>query len=284
MRRAAEEKARHKEAKDEIAGTITQGILEQAARGGFAVHEETEQALLGAEEEAQQQAPLAEPPPDPVDRIITSIEGEQASKTEEIAELMEQEEIEAELTMPDFEAEADAELLNQEIAEDGEGMADFSQEWEEEEPDMSDARRRAIVAEKKAAYYENLAANRERKKWRAEAAKHFPHSVHALDKIQANSRKGFLREAKQAHDTVKDYVKQATTIRLAELDAEREGLAEAERVKAENAWGKPTAGPGSPAPGGPDYSHQIAKARADNDLPLVLTLKRLEAEARGEVQ
>jgi hypothetical protein len=261
---------------------IAGGMLKQAAERGFDISDDAKEKLELAQQEEQPEAPTPPPEPknDPVDRIVANLSEDAAQKLVSVEEEMEQEEIEEEAGMPDFEAEAEAQLLNEEIAEPEETEGeDFG--WPEETGSSED-RKRAIIAEKKAAYYEKLSADRERKKWKDEAKKAFPHSLHALDKIQAKSRRGFLREAKAAHESVVGYVTEATKQRVAELEAERE-LAKAEaEAKVADAWGTPTAGPSSPSTGPThEFDEMYRKARLNNDLAGMLTARRLRDQAQG---
>jgi hypothetical protein len=220
---------------------------------GFAVSDDTKQKLSAkTEPETPVKEPEGDPGQDAIDKIIAGIETEAGADLE----LEEEPEVEE---MPDFEAEAERQLLDEEIAEVESGY----EPEEEEQPVDSNARKRAIIAEKKASYYENLRAQDSRKKWEVEAAKHFPFSTYAFPKITATSRRGFLRDAKAAHEAVKPFIKSAVQKREEELQAERAKLREQEQAKAQDAWGKPTNAPSTPAG---RYEAEMEKARQSGDL------------------
>jgi hypothetical protein len=198
---------------------------------GFAVSDDTKQKLSAkTEPETPVKEPEGDPGQDAIDKIIAGIE-----------------------------AEAERQLLDEEIAEVESGY----EPEEDEQPVDSNARKRAIIAEKKASYYENLRAQDSRKKWEVEAAKHFPFSTYAFPKITATSRRGFLRDAKAAHEAVKPFIKSAVQKREEELQAERAKLREQEQAKAQDAWGKPTNAPSTPAG---RYEAEMEKARQSGDL------------------
>jgi type I site-specific restriction-modification system R (restriction) subunit len=256
---------------DEVGDVITKSLLSEAVTQGYQVDDDTVKELE-PEPEPEPEGPPAQV--DAVDKIISAIE-EEPQKYHDISSEMDDEEEEKEET-PDFEAEAEAELLNQEIADDNVEYV----EDEEEEGESRSERKRRIIAEKKAAYYENLTAQRERSKWENEALEHFPFSKPHLSKITATSRRGFLREAKKAHEDVKPFIKEVVSAREAELMAERANIREEEKAKADAAWGKPTAGPGAPSPVGPDYEAEIKAARRKGDLATIIGL-RMKQQAEG---
>jgi hypothetical protein len=256
---------------DEVGDVITKSLLSEAVTQGYQVDDDTVKELE-PEPEPEPEGPPAQV--DAVDKIISAIE-EEPQKYHDISSEMDEEEEEKEET-PDFEAEAEAELLNQEISDDVEYD-------EEEEGETRNERKRAIIAEKKAAYYEGLRARDQRGKWEAEALRQWPLSEYALPKITATSRRGFLREAKAASEAVRPFVKKVVDARTAELEAERATLRAEEKEKADQAWGKPTAGPGAPSPTGPDYEAEIKEARRKGDLATIIGL-RMKQQAEGGEQ
>lgn len=263
------------EATQAAAGLITGGILEEAVQSGYAVDEKTEAAVQQqAQPDPEPEAPVA--PADPVDEIVDSLRVQGEDETQDISAEFDQGD---EFEVPDFEALADAEILNEEIASAGE--EGYEPDWEEDPVD-SEARKRAIVAEKKAAFYENLTASRERKKWEAEADKHFP-MWRARGDIKATSRRGFLKAAKEANDVVKPFVKAAVKTREEQLEAERVTAKAEAKAEAAEAWGKPTVAQNAPTYDGVDLAAELKQARRDQDLARVLAVKRAMAEQGGEV-
>lgn len=189
---------------------ITEGMLESVSRGSG--NEET------AAEETQPEAEAEEftlPDLDP-------------KLPEDLAE---------ELEMPDWDAED---------VDEGEEAEEDDEEWdgEEQDPRVLELKRKLRTAEKRIAWEQGKKAEAQREKWKAEALKYLPLSEYALDDIKATSRRGYLREAKKAHDAIKP-----VAMRIAQQYAEAHKAAKdaaiAEgRQAAEDAWGKPTVSPG----------------------------------------
>lgn len=247
---------------------ITQGLLEEAASRGYEVSDDAAATLQEQEEQKQAEAPAEEAPPeppDPLDSIIASVQAESAEKFEEAA----QEEPDDEETMPDFEAEAEAQMLDEEISHQDDD------EWV-----YSEDRKRAIIAEKRAAYLESQNAKRERGRWEAEARKQWPYSTYAFQNIKATSRRQFLREAKAAAEAVTPFIKEVVAKREAELAAERANLKAEEKAKAAEAWGEPTTPPAG-TPNVRDWDAEIAAARRDQDLARIIGIQRERDQAGG---
>lgn len=178
---------------------------------------------------------------------------EEASEEEPVAEVETQQETEAVSELPNLDPS-----LPEDLAEELE-MPDWEEdeeevEVEEEKDDLEDEyaddpryqelQARLARAEKKAQWAEQKRAEANRKKWEAEAKKYFPLSEYALSDIQSTSRRGFLREAKKAHEIVKPQV-QAFITRLNESKQAAVDAAVAEALEeAKRAWGRPTVGPG----------------------------------------
>ena len=133
---------------------------------------------------------------------------------------------------PDFEEQAEAELALEEPDDDDDDYVD---------PEVRDLRKQLKVAQKKAEHFESLRLRADRSKWETEAAKFFPFAN--PDTIAADSRRGFLREAKAQHEQIKAAVQPV----LAQYKADRETIRaelEAEvRAEISAAWGKPTVNP-----------------------------------------
>jgi hypothetical protein len=270
VRSRAEAMEEARKNRESLAQNVTQGLLAEAIAEGYPVAEETKEALVVQEEPAPE-APVT-PEPDAVDQILASMEADQ-----NIVEVEDDEEEEVEV-LPDFEAEAEREIIDMEIAA-AEGEYDDSELTEEALAE----RKRRIIAEKKAAHFENLTATRERKKWEAEVLKHYPFSKHALPNIKATSRRAFLKEAKAAHDAVKPYIKETVNKLVAESEEERAGLAAQERARAEAAWGKPLVGGGTGEgnPAAAKHWQAWETAREKNDLAAMI-VARAYAEAEEE--
>jgi hypothetical protein len=173
-----------------------------------------------------------------------------------------------ELDEPDFTAEAEAEVNNDEDLnyEDGD----------------TEERKKRIAAEKRTAWLEGRLADQSRAKWKAEATKYFPLSEHALNDIKADSRRAFLREARAAHDSVVPYIKPLIEkLKAAEEQAKAEGALEG-RQEARVAWGNPTTGPGSvPVQAGASNA-ELAEARKSGNLAKVISVMRKQATGAKE--
>lgn len=261
------------EATQAAAGMITGGILEEAVGAGYAVDERTVEAIKEQAEPAPEvEVPAA--PPDPVDEIVESLQAQGVEETDDISAELEQDD---DFEVPDFEAEVDAELLNEEIAgasEDG-----YEPEWEADPVDNA-ARREAMLARREANYYKNITAKRERKKWEAEADKHFP-LWRVRGDISATSRRGFLKAAKQSNDAAKPFMAEGIRKAKEQLEAERAQVRAEEKTRAEEAWGKPTVAQNAPSAEAEDLSAALKDARRNQDLAKVLSIKRAMAEQGG---
>jgi len=273
-RRLSKELAR--EESEAISQNVAAGILDQAVKGGFSVHEKTAEALARTEQaEVPEEVPPEAPPPDPVDAIVDSLSTELEEKVEQA--VVEEEPDDDEFQTPDFEKQADEELLNEEISAGGdEGFVEV--EWEDETPVDREDRRARIIAEKKAAFYENLTAQRERKKWEREADEHYG-MWRARGEINVTSRRAFLKAAKEAHEAVKPFVKQAVKTREEQMETERASMRSEEKEKAAEAWGKPTVAQNESPEPGVDYHGEWSRARKDGDLARMLSVKRAAIQA-----
>jgi len=143
------------------------------------------------------------------------------------------EDIQALVDEPDFEAEAEEEL-----------HAAVEEEWEQDDeyadPRLAEERKRRMAAEKKAAHYEQLRVKDARKGWESEAEKFYP--LADVKKIDATSRRGFLRAAKNQHDAMKPFVLKGIETYKGELQAEYDRKLAEKMVELESAWGKPLSG------------------------------------------
>ncbi len=113
---------------------------------------------------------------------------------------------------------------------------------EDEFVDPDELARRLAIAEKRLAFAEQKRAEAERNKWVTEAQKFFPFAD--ASKITATSRRAFLRQARDAHQSVASHV----TPLLADIEAAKEAARkqayEEAKVEAASAWGKPNLGGG----------------------------------------
>jgi hypothetical protein len=103
------------------------------------------------------------------------------------------------------------------------------------DPQVAHLRAELKRAQKQAEYEKGLRLKSDRKKWEKEAAQFFPLADPST--IKAESRRAFRREAHAQHERMKNNPQFK-----AFLESERQRV----RQEAEQAWGKPTAGPGAP--------------------------------------
>jgi len=269
----------------ETMGKVTQNILGEALAGGFQVHDTSKEALQ-AQQEAAEAPPKEETgppklePPDVVDSIVANLTQNAVVEVPEAMEDLDLDDESEEEAMPDFEAEAERQVLDEEIAIAADDYPAQEEEYNYE--GSNEERKRAIVAEKKAAWYEQRAADQARGQWKAEALKHFPYARHALDGITATSRRGFLRDAQRAHKAAEPYVTSYTKEAVAKIEADRAKMAEEERAKAEAAWGKPHAGPGAQAAPNVKYQDELDEAFKSGDLAKVIAIKMMAGAEGGE--
>ncbi len=161
-------------------------------------------------------------------------------------------EIRALVDEPDFEAEAEEEL-----------EASVEEEWDEEgeeytDPRLAEERKKRVAAEKKAAHYENLRVKDARKSWEEEAEKFYP--LADAKKIDATSRRGFLRTAKNQHEAMKPFVLKGIETYKAELQADFDKKLAEKQAELEAAWGKPLAGSAQTPAVGPGKKQDIDAA------------------------
>jgi hypothetical protein len=160
----------------------------------------------------------------PEESAVDAVEAQHEAEPPELPE-----DVVAFLEEPEYEAEAEAEI---------EAEAEQEDEW------VSDAekelRKQLRAAEKKAAFLEGQRLKNELPRWKEEAAKYFPHAD--IDKIDATSRRGFLKAAKAQHEAVAGKVEAAVAAKLSGFDpaAEREKIRAEVKAELEAAWGSPT--------------------------------------------
>lgn len=170
-------------------------------------------------------------------------EGESSEKT--VAETQET------VELPSFEVEVPEELEEELELEDDElevRLTASQEEFEDYGEDDLDpeVRARLVAAEKKAAFYEKKAAERQVEKAEEEARKFFPLSEPFLSEIEATSRRGFLRQAKAIHQKMLPIARQMKEQFESAIETERERVKEETKKDLEKAWGR--AVPNDPAP------------------------------------
>lgn len=184
-------------------------------------------AMMDADRESA--GDVAEP------EVVPSDQVEAAAQTEHEAEA-------PELNLdPELPPSIQALLADEpEDEEDDELVADAEPVEDEESDEYVDPEvvrlKTELAKERKRAEYErSLRVKSSRKEWSKEAEKYFPLADSAS--IDADSRRAFLRQAKEQHE------RQKNNPRL-------QAFLEAERIRVKNeataAWGRPTAGPGAP--------------------------------------
>jgi hypothetical protein len=132
-------------------------------------------------------------------------------------------------------------------------------------PEVAHLRAELKRANAKADYEKGLRLKSERKKWVAEAAKFFPLADPST--ITSDSRRAFRREAQAQHERMKNNPQFQ-----AFLENERQRV----RREAEQAWGKPTSGPGAPPSDTARYEDEIQDAKRSGRLDKVI-LARMRA-------
>lgn len=139
--------------------------------------------------------------------------------------------------------------------------AEVDDEDYEDDPEKVALKKKLAAFEKRLAWEQNKRAEQSKSKWEEEAKKYFPLSEYAFTSIKATSRRGFLREAKIAHEAVLPHVKKIQDRFNAQLEAERAKAREEAKADVQQAWGKPTVNAGGAAP--PPAPPQRKKQNAD---------------------
>lgn len=130
---------------------------------------------------------------------------------------------------------------------DGPDLDDETEPVELDEYQDSDELARELArTRKRNQWLEQRATAVDRKNWVKEAKQYFPRSN--PDRIQATSKRSFLRAARDEHDAVTAQI-QPELDRVAALEkAAKEKLAEADRAVEAAKWGRPVTGAGGPPP------------------------------------
>lgn len=167
--------------------------------------------------------------------ILGDVEAEQpeATAVEEV-----QHEAEEELPEDIQELLAQPDIEEDEESEEDYTLSDDNQDEQYMEPeDAAKLRKRALRAEKRAAFLEDLRVKSETKKWRSEATKYFKYAD--TDTIEAKSRSSFLRQAKEQHESIKGRVEQILADERAQAEATTAQIRADNRQQARDAWGQP---------------------------------------------
>lgn len=202
---------------------------------------------------------LTEPVEDVVEPVVEQVSGE----SPEAPQVTEDQPL-----FPEFEIELPEDLQEELTApteEDVVGELEGTEEYDELNEEGQRLLARARFAERKAEHYEKLRTVDAQKNWAEEAKKFFPLSAHVLSEIKADSRRGFLKAAKEAHDAVVPYVKQITDTAKATIETEKEKAKAEARAEAEAAWGRPA----KPVEGATEATitqEQVERNRAKGDL------------------
>lgn len=148
-----------------------------------------------------------------------------------------------EVEFPSFETEIPPEiaaLLEEDETDISVTEDELDQLVEENEEVPREILARMRAAEKRAEHLERLRVADSRKNWSEEAKKFFPLAEPFLDEINATSRRGYLKTAKQVHDKMVPLIEEKILkpARDAMASTREETVTEV-REEARNAWGQP---------------------------------------------
>lgn len=193
----------------------------------------------------------------------------ESEAVEESAEVTDEAEVtveDEELAFPELAVEVPQELLD-ELAEEDEAPVTVEDD-EDEEDEFEDPASKAKIAklEKQLAHEKALRAKEKRPEWAEEAKKFFPLSESVLKEIKADSRRSFLRQAKEAHDTLLPFAKRFADQATAALERERSKATEAAKSAAAEAWGQQPPSDETEEAVLPTANDALAKARQRGDL------------------
>ena len=166
------------------------------------------------------------------------------------------------LDEPDFDV-SDDEVESVEVSD----VNEETDEYEDEE--VTKLKRELAKERKRREHAEKLRLQSQRGNWEKEAKKYFPLSEPAWATINASSRRGFLRAARDAHESMKPYVQQFLDQHKADTAAAREAARAKARQEAQEAWGKPLTGPGAPS-SPKEAVAELEKARSTGSLVQVI--------------
>lgn len=142
--------------------------------------------------------------------------------------------------MPDFDAEAEAEVQHEEHEQQEED------DYQYQDESVVAERKKRIAAEKRAAWLEQRNVEQNIGKWKAEAIKYYPLAQPFIDAglVKADSRRAFAREAKRVHETMKPYISEKFLKPLEEALKAREVETKDESTQQQrDDWGPARTGP-----------------------------------------
>lgn len=224
-------------------------------------------------------------------KMLQPVEAEEATPPSSESEVAE--EIEAEVTdeaetteedaplFPELEVQPPEELLEELAEEDEEELVAVVEEDEDDEYEREDdpvAKAKIAKLEKQLAHERKLRAKEKTPEWKEEARKFFPLSESVLNEIKADSRRSFLRQAKEAHDTLLPFAKRFADAATRAVEVEREKAAEAARKAAVEAWGQVP--PSEPTEEAKTVTPDDALARARQRGDLTGAIKAMMGGAR----
>lgn len=178
------------------------------------------------------------------------------------------EDILAELNEAEIDDEVEREIAARPAPAGEEDLAYYAEGYAEGED--QDAMRLRIKLRKRNEYLEAQLAKTKSVTWKAEALKYFPLSKHAVDDINATSRRAFLKQAKAEHERILPHVQSVLSEAKGFVDAEKAAARAEGKTAAAEAYGK--------ALSGPDVN-EIDQAAANSNL----TLARDEAKKTGSL-
>lgn len=174
----------------------------------------------------------------------------------------------------------------EDILDEPEDLADLEEEeppaetgeFDEYDPDRAQAEIKRL--NKKLKWESEQRVKNGQKVWRAEAKRRFPLAAPLVDRIEATSRRAFLREAaeyQQLLDTGLKPILSRLDAQSAQVEADARATAEANTA---SAWGRPTSGPAQPLV-------EEARTNQDQDLdrrrygsPLEMVQARFRSDPR----
>lgn len=182
--------------------------------------------------EAPETPPVSSDEPEVVAPVVTEETGVVEPPVEEVVPPVEEP-----TSWIDFNPEVPEELLD-ELKED-EPEEEATSEWDGFEDDHDpELLKRLAKAEKEAAHFKSLRVKEKSKDWAAEAIKFFPLSETVVPEIKADSRRSFLKQAKEAHDTLLPFAKRfADQAQVSVAEATEAATAKA-KAEAAEAWGQ----------------------------------------------
>lgn len=151
------------------------------------------------------------------------------------------------------------------LAEDDLGLDDEPAEPVEpgEYQDPDELARRLVKAERALAHEREQRIRVSLKSWKAEGQKFFP--LADLDNIKADSRRGYLRAARDQHERNVRILKPQIDALAAQQRAALDAAAQADQAREAAAWGRPVTGGGAAPPASTTADERLAQARKRGD-------------------